>query len=187
VTHTVLETGTSMPSREASFRRRFRLYLVDSSGAGPAQQSMTTSSNAAGPAGECSNGDASPATSEQVIARIVEAAGVLGKAHYSEQLLVDKMLAEVNNALTAQLIGMINAASSHVVESNLIDNSKLIYARSRQAQHGTHAIENNPKFCKFGHMQITLELHFVTVCWYSNLSISSIFSLIMLFASFSSH
>ena len=118
VTKSVLETGSIQPVREASFRRRFRHHKNDDSGEinlqGQGQKAIS---------------------SEAMIEKIVQAASKLNNSESNINIL-EQMISDINKTIVANLIQIINSTSSHVVESNLIDNSKL----NRQS------IENNPKF-----------------------------------------
>lgn len=117
VTKSVLETGSVQPAREASFRRRFRHHKTDDH----SEESSASGSKSL--------------SSEAMIDKIVQAASKLNNSE-SNINIVEKMINDINKSIVANLIQIINSTSSHVVESNLIDNSKL----NRQL------IENNPKF-----------------------------------------
>ncbi len=106
VTRSVLETGNILPSREASFKRRFRHHNR--------QDELSNQLN-----GEKIN----LLSPEQIIEKLVQAASKLNSAEASINI-VEKMINDVNKNITSQLITMINATSTHVLESNLIDNSK---------------------------------------------------------------
>ena len=119
VTTSVLETGAVMPSRDASFKRRFRHHL-----------NTLPKSEENASLGE-------PA--HLVIEKLVQAAG---KLNTNEANIVEKLIEEVEKNIVRQLITMINSTSNHVLESNLIDNSKFIYNKNQVRQ----SVENNPKF-----------------------------------------
>ena len=67
VTRAVLESGSSMPSREASFRRRFRLYLVDNSQQQQQQQLSTSVSNTGGGGGASDSAGGGSELSSKVV------------------------------------------------------------------------------------------------------------------------
>ncbi|CAF1009301.1 unnamed protein product [Brachionus calyciflorus] len=119
VTRSVLETGTIQPTREASFRRRFRHHHHNNEDS--LEENFISGSKAL--------------TNEAMIEKIVQAAAKLNNSETNINIL-EKMINDVNKSIMSNLIQMVNSTSTHVVESNLIDNTKL----NRQS------IENNPKF-----------------------------------------
>ena len=143
VTRAVLETGTVAPVREASFKRRFRRHLNNNSkqiddAAADLKTSLFNSMN-----------NSVDTDSSTVIERLVKAAFKLSISE-SDTNVVDKMLNEINRNMTSQLILMINATSTHVLESNMIDNSKLLYSANNKSSFNSsryrQTVENNPKF-----------------------------------------
>jgi hypothetical protein len=133
VTRSVLESGAMAPVREASFKRRFRHHLTsklnEDAGDMSAESSSALKQN----------------TNEAIIERLVQAAAKLNN-HESNINIVEKMINDVNKNIVQQLIQMVNATSTHVVESNLIDNAKLSYNYSSSSSSARQTIENNPKF-----------------------------------------
>lgn len=119
VTKSVLETGTIQPTREASFKRRFRHN----------QNNTDDSTN------DSSSDPTNSTKPETMIEKIVQAASKLNNVEGNINI-VEKMINDINKSIINQLIQMVNSTSTHVVESNLIDNTKL----NRQS------VENNPKF-----------------------------------------
>ncbi len=75
-----------------------------------------------------------------MIERLVEAAAKLNITDTNINV-INKMINDINTNMSQQLVWIVNATSTHVVESNLIDNSKLTSSARRQ-----HPVENNPKF-----------------------------------------
>ncbi len=85
--------------------------------------------------------DESPSTT---IERLIKAAAKLSISEANINV-VDKLIGEINRKMTDELIVMINATSTHVLESNLIDNSKF-YSSQRNKGGYRPPVENNPKF-----------------------------------------
>lgn len=81
--------------------------------------------------------DPSSITSDQMIERIVATAAQLSSNDLVSINIVEKLMDEINREMSNKLIKMVNLTSTHVVESNLIDNNKI---------NRTTGIENNPKF-----------------------------------------
>jgi hypothetical protein len=134
VTRSVLETGTIAPtsSSSSSYKRRFRSHLSKSSNEEANIGAVVANGD--------SNGLDSYRSNETTIEKLVQAASKLNSAE-SNINIVEKMINDINKNINNQLILMINSTSTHVLESNLIDNSKLAgYSRGKQV------IENNPKF-----------------------------------------
>ncbi len=142
VSKLILENGSVVPNRDASFKRRFRHHLT-------AKDNVDQFD----PANESSGPNQQQQFSNEVlIERLVEAAAKLNSSEANVNIL-EKMINDINAGMNTQLIGMVNATSANVVESNLIDSSKLIYLRSGNSfgvNGGSSArqqfIENNPKF-----------------------------------------
>lgn len=130
VTKSVLETGAVAPVREASFKRRFRHHLTSKIN----EDSNETSADSLSALKQNTN--------EAIIERLVQAAAKLNNPENNINI-VEKMINDVNKNIVQQLIQMVNSTSTHVVESNLIDNSKLNYNYSNNSR---QTIENNPKF-----------------------------------------
>ena len=165
VTKSVLESGSGSSSssasantaassalmtREASFRRRFRHQLSkanDSGGGGGAQSSSSSKNTADNAALESSVHAASDDDYSEtqdsivIIERLVQAAAKLNNVDANINI-VEKMINDINKSIPTQLIAMINATSNHVLESNLIDNSRLPSSNTRYKQ----VRENNPKY-----------------------------------------
>ena len=116
VTRSVLETGALLPSRDASFKRRFKQ-----------------------PQNKLDDTLISGEQSQLLIEKLVQAAA---KLNTNEVNVVEKLVEEVEKNIVSNLIVMINATSNHVLESNLIDNSKFVYNKNKVRQ----SVENNPKF-----------------------------------------
>jgi hypothetical protein len=129
VTKLVLETGNAWPTRDASFKRRFRHHQVaNNSSASKALTQYELADSAAQQELE------EQQTSEQIIEKIVQSAAKLNNSESNINIL-EKMLNDINKNIINQSIQMINATSNHVLESNLIDKSR-----------HQSSIENNPKF-----------------------------------------
>lgn len=126
VTKSVLETGNILPSREASFKRRFRHHNVSRNQDDVAQLNENLKLTQ---------------TNEATIEKIVQAAYKLNSPEGNINI-IEKMINDVNKNITNQLILMINATSTHVLESNLIDNSKF----NQSFRYSRQSVENNPKF-----------------------------------------
>ena len=134
VTKSVLETGTVMPTREASFKRRFRNHLTTTNSATNTDAVNSTDAESI-----------SNLTPENQIDRLIQAASKLNNNTESNVGIVEKMVSDINKNMTNQLITMVNTTSNHVVESNLIDNTKLLMNFSNKNS-ARQLIENNPKF-----------------------------------------
>lgn len=132
VTRSVLETGTSFGSnRETSFKRRhFNQQFHNNNN----NQKPTSSSSMLSIDDEQS---IVKMTSEQMIESVVQSAAQLNQIETGN--LIEKLLAEINRDMMNRLIQIIHLTSTHVVESNLIDNNKIL-VNTRQP------VENNPKF-----------------------------------------
>ena len=126
VTKSVLETGNILPSREASFKRRFRHHNI--------------SRTAQDDSSQLNDQIKQSLTSEATIEKIVKAASKLNTPE-SNINIIEKMITDVNKNITNQLILMINSTSTHVLESNLIDNSKF----NQSFRYNRQSVENNPK------------------------------------------
>lgn len=85
--------------------------------------------------------DQSPSS---IIERLIKAAAKLSISEANVNV-IDKLIGEINRQMTSELILMINATSTHVLESNLIDNSKF-YSSNRNKGGYRPPVENNPKF-----------------------------------------
>jgi hypothetical protein len=134
VTKSVLETGTVMPTREASFKRRFRNHLNTTNSA--TNNSDTVNST---------DVDSISSSPESQIDRLIQAASKLNNTREANVGIVEKIISDINKNMTNQLISMVNTTSNHVVESNLIDNTKLLMNFSNKNS-SRQLIENNPKF-----------------------------------------
>jgi hypothetical protein len=136
VTKSMLETGNLLlPSRETSFKRRFRHHNTANN-----SSSSTTNSNKED---HSLNESALKQISfETTIEKLVQAASKLNSSEANINI-IEKMINDINKNITNQLIQMINATSTHVLESNLIDNSKF---NSSSTTRYRQSIENNPKF-----------------------------------------
>jgi hypothetical protein len=134
VTKSVLETGTVMPTREASFKRRFRNHL-------------TTTTASAGNSDNANSIDEESVSNsaESQISRLIQAASKLNNNVEANVGIVEKMISEINKNMNTQLVAMVNATSNHVVESNLIDNTRILMNFSNKSS-SRQLIENNPKF-----------------------------------------
>ena len=90
--------------------------------------------------------DKSLDSNEQVIERLVQAASKLTTNNEANLNIVEKMINDIHKNMLNQLVGMVNATSNHVVESNLIDNTKLLINYASYKSSNRQYIENNPKF-----------------------------------------
>ena len=124
-----------MPTREASFKRRFRNHL-------------TTASNLSGnlEGMHANDSDSLSKLAESQIDRLVQTASKLSNNSEANTSIVEKMVNEINKNMSNQLIAMVNSTSNHVVESNLIDNTRLLMNFSHGINKTRQSIENNPKF-----------------------------------------
>ncbi len=87
-------------------------------------------------------------SAQSTIERLVKAAAKLNLSERNSNV-IDTIVTEINHAMITQLIQMIHSTSTHVLESNLIDNSKLVYNTTKgsfNSQRYRQSVENNPKF-----------------------------------------
>jgi hypothetical protein len=130
VRRSILESASSGLTREVSFKRRFRVYRNDE----------TTNLNANN---DDLNNDLGT-DSQSIIELIVKSALNLNNLELNMNIL-EKMINDINKNISNELINMIHLTSSHVLESNLIDNKGFNRTRNLIQAVANQYSENNPK------------------------------------------
>lgn len=172
VRRSILESASSGLTREASFKRRFRLYDNSTS-----TSSTVASSGGAAGGGSGTNTNASTIDggdlivdlnkqNDTIIELIVKSALNLNNVELNMNIL-EKMINDINKNINNELIQMIHLTSTHVLESNLIDNKGFNYTNRNRALvlASNQYHENNPKLLN-QLLELTFEQFKLTARYY---------------------
>ena len=130
VRKSILESASTGFTRETSFKRKFKV-----------SRSLEDSTNNTTNINNDSSNDL-VAESASIIELIVKSALNLNNLELNMNIL-EKMINDINKNINNELINMIHLTSSHVLESNLIDNKG--FNRSQISAMANNFNENNPK------------------------------------------